>query len=222
MKRLGLFLSHCAICCGILFSASALAGETKPSVTFTPIVSIDGIEFSSLNSGWFDPCREFDEEIERISKAGQSRSGHRPSRAEIAVVKEMAGRSDRLKLLAWQAAQSNFVIFRLGIMIPDDVVLHLDVGCLNFSLELPDGRLITIADKGIVCPYAFYPAKDWANTQTGTVKLDSRGFFKGRPGDWPVVVYVRLPRSVYRARVVNITPTELLEIVYPASTVEFQ
>lgn len=212
MKRL-----MCLVMAMLLFNTEQAISGKSTSIEFIPINSYEILDFTSVNDGWLDPAAKFEEELQRLSKAG---GGYKPSKAEMSMLREAVGSTDKYKLLAKLASEQH-VIFRLGIMMPDDVQLHIEHACLNFELQRDDGRTISIVDAGVICPLTTTPMKEWADSRSAQVVL-TNSFSKGRPGDWPVIVYVRMPRSVLGAKVLKVTPTDKLGIVYSQQPVIFR
>jgi len=219
VKRIMFIILGLAMLIGMgLTTTAAIAGKQAPAKAIT-INQVEGVEF--LDEGWVDPATKFEDEFAVVINKAKRDEGRIPDKFEEALLRSQCLNSKRWAFqIHLSKEEALFSDFKLGIKIPDDVKLQFNgVGCLSFELEMPDGRIVTVKDLRILCPYQYNPIYEWANTGTGPVTYTSDKFSQGLPDPR---VHVILPRWVMGAKVLKVQPTSNMQIIYPNRTAMFE
>jgi len=205
----------------VLLGTSAGSGGTP--VTFTPLNSCEGVDFAAVSNGWLDPGAAIDKQIqEHVTWMRARRPGYKITPAGRAdIIKSMAD-NDQYKLFAALNEQPGLVTYRLGIYLPEGCrMIFAGREALRLKLRRPDGVIVTVADGGVICPHRAAPVNAWDDTRLGQVVFTSQ-HNTGKPGDWPNIAIVLLPRSLLGSEVLEVMPTERLEIVHPQSRLSYK
>lgn len=201
----------------------ASVGSAAAPVTFTPLNTVEGIEFAAVSTGWLDPGAAIDKQIqEHVTWMRARRPGYKITPAGRAdIIKSMAD-NDQYKLFAALNAQPTLVTYRLGVYLPEGCRLIFEGReALRLKLRRADGAIVTVADGGIICPLRAAPVNAWDDTRQGRVVFTPQ-HNAGKPGDWPNIAIVLLPRALLGCEVLEVMPTERLEIVHPQSRLSYK
>lgn len=205
MKRVISFF----ICLALL----ALAVSTAWAIPrFVVINSFGDIAFSGYEKSWDDPSKNFEQDLNKTVKEVENRLSRRLTREEVEdirteMLKRFAASGNRG--LTAHLVKLNYVVYRLGIQIPDDVNLRFDgPGALKLVLRGGDGQPLQVLDAGIILIKKHKPADDWIDTRNSGLVLMNNRFNKGAPPELPNVVLVCLPRAYYELPVISVEPTD--------------
>ncbi len=201
----------------------ASAGSAATPVTFTPLNSLEGIEFAAVSSGWLDPGAAIDKQIqEHVTWMRARRPGYKITPAGRAEIIRSMAENDQYKLFTSLNDQPSLVTYRLGIYLPEGCqMIFQGREAIRLKVRRADGVIVTIADGGIICPHRAAPLSVWDDTRKGRVVFTSQ-FNAGKPGDWPNIAIILLPRALLGSEVLEVMPTERLEIVHPQGRLSYK
>jgi hypothetical protein len=211
----------------ICFMLLALAVSTAWAIPHFIVISNFGdISFLGYENSWDDPAKNLEQDLNTTVKDVENRLGRPLTTKEIGdlrseMLKKFTGSSKRG--LTAHLVTLNYIVYRLGIQIPDKVNLRFNgPGALKLILRGGDGQPLQVPDAGIILIKKHKPADDWINTRNNDPVLMDNHFNKGAPPELPNVVLVCLPRAYYGLPVIGVEPTDKFSIEDHRAKVTFQ